>query len=135
MYDRINEKIVNIILETIPAEITVIDENDEVVAWNKHEKRIFHRPLTCMGLNFRECHPKESLAKVEQLVEEMKSGTRDKARFWIDASVPYDKTKKHKLLIEFYALRDEKGKYQGCLEFTQDIEDIKDLKGEKRLLE
>lgn len=135
MYDRINEKIVNIILETIPAEITVIDENDEVVAWNKHEKRIFHRPLTCMGLNFRECHPKESLAKVEQLVEEMKSGTRDKARFWIDASVPYDKTKKHKLLIEFYALRDVKGKYQGCLEFTQDIEDIKDLKGEKRLLE
>ncbi len=30
--------------------------------------------------------------------------------------------KKHKILIEFYALRDDGGKYLGCMECTQDVE-------------
>jgi DUF438 domain-containing protein len=44
-------------LEALPLEITVIDANDEVIGWNKHERRLFHRPLSSMGLNFRQCHP------------------------------------------------------------------------------
>ena len=48
-------------------------------------------------------------------------------------SVKADK-KKHKILIEFYALRDEGGNYLGCMEFVQDVEDFKRLEGEKRLL-
>ena len=42
---------------------------------------------------------------------------------------------KHKILIEFFALRDEAGKYIGCLEFTRDVEWIRKLEGEKRLLD
>jgi uncharacterized protein len=134
MIDRMNEQTVKAVIETLPAEITVIDANDEVIGWNKHEKRLFKRPLTSMGLNFRECHPAESLARVEKIVGEMKNGKRDKARFWIDLPM---KTggKKHKVLIEFYALRDDSGKYIGCMECTQDVEEIMNLKGEKRLLE
>jgi DUF438 domain-containing protein len=71
---------------------------------------------------------------VEQIVAEMKAGTREKARFWIDLDVPYDTAKKHKILIEFYALRDDTGKYIGCMECTQDVEDARNLAGEKRLL-
>jgi PAS domain S-box-containing protein len=131
MFDRMDEKLVRAVVETIPAEITVIDANDEVVAWNRHENRLFHRPMTCMGLNFRQCHPEHSLAKVEQIVAEMKSGTRQKARFWIQAKVGAER---HLVLIEFFALRDESGRYLGCLESTQDIEDHRHLEGEKRLL-
>jgi len=134
MIDRMNEDLVKAIIETLPAEITVIDENDEVVGWNKHEKRLFKRPLTSMGLNFRECHPKESLAKVEQIVNEMRKGTRDKGRFWIDLPQKSGNGK-HKVLIEFYALRADNGKYLGCMECTQDIEEIMHLQGEKRLLD
>jgi hypothetical protein len=85
-----------------------------------------------MGLNFRNCHPAESLAKVEQIVAEMKAGTRDKARFWIQARVG---DARHLVVIEFFALRDEKGQYLGCMEVTQDMEDIRGLEGEKRLLD
>ncbi|MFH0919370.1 MAG: PAS domain-containing protein [Fibrobacterota bacterium] len=134
MIDRMNETVVKAILETFPAEITVIDANDEVIGWNKHEHRLFKRPLTSMGLNFRECHPKESVYKVEQIVGEMKSGKRDKARFWIDLPVGPNK-EKHKILIEFYALRDDSGKYTGCMEVTQDIEELRHLQGDKRLLD
>ena len=54
MIDRMNDEIVKAIIETLPAEITIIDANDEVVGWNKHESRLFKRPLTSMGLNLRE---------------------------------------------------------------------------------
>ena len=101
MFDRIDEKTIKAIIENLPCEITVIDANDEVVGWNKHENRLFKRPLSSMGLNFRQCHPQESLYKVEQIVDEMRLGKRNKARFWIDLAVPYDNAKKHKVLIEF----------------------------------
>ncbi len=134
MIDRMSEEMVKALIETLPVEITIIDANDEVAGWNRHETRLFFRPLTSMGLNFRECHPKESLPKVVEIVEQMKSGERDRARFWIDLEVGKGE-KKHKILIEFYALRDQTGKYIGCMECTQDIEEISSLKGEKRLLD
>jgi PAS domain S-box-containing protein len=132
MFDRLDEKTVKAVIETIPAEITVIDANDEVVAWNRHETRLFHRPMTSMGLNFRKCHPAHSLGKVEQIVAEMKAGTRQKARFWIQAKVGNER---HMVLIEFFALRGDSGDYLGCLEVTQDIEEQRRLDGERRLLD
>jgi DUF438 domain-containing protein len=134
MFDRMNEDTVKSMIENLPLEVTVIDANDEVIGWNKNETRLFHRPLSSMGMNFRQCHPEESLSKVEQIVDEMRHGKRDKARFWIDLPVNGD-AKKHKILIEFYALRDEKGAYLGCMECTQDVEDIMHLEGQKRLLD
>ena len=85
-----------------------------------------------MGLNFRQCHPQASLAKVEQIVAEMRAGTRHKARFWIQAKVGDER---HLVVIEFYALRGDSGEYLGCMEVTQDLEDIRGLTGEKRLLD
>ena len=87
-----------------------------------------------MGLNFRECHPEKSLAMVERIVEEMRRGQRDSARFWIDLAVPGDDTR-HKILIEFYALRSPSGTYLGCMECTQDVQHIRQLQGQKRLLD
>jgi PAS domain S-box-containing protein len=132
MFDRMDENQVRAALEAIPAEITVIDASDEVVAWNKHDTRLFHRPMTSMGLNFRKCHPAQSLDKVERIVAEMRAGTRQKARFWINAKVGAER---HMVLIEFHALRSESGQYLGCLEVMQDVEEIRHLEGEKRLLD
>jgi PAS domain S-box-containing protein len=134
MIERMSEEIVAAIFETVPMEITIIDANDEVVGWNKHETRIFKRPMTSMGLNFRDCHPVESLPKVERIIDEMKTGTRDRARFWTDfAAVPGGE--KHKILIEFFALRNYSGGYLGCMECAQDIDEIRRLEGQRRLLD
>ena len=134
MIDRMNEDVLRAMLEAMPVETTVIDARDEVIGWNKHETRLFHRPMTSMGLNFRDCHPQESLPLVEKIVEEMRSGARDKARFWLDFPVGPG-TETHKILIEFYALRDSQGRYLGCMECTQDVHEIMQLKGQKRLLD
>lgn len=39
------------------------------------------------------------------------------------------------ILIQYFALRDNEGNYRGTLEVSQDITGIKELEGEKRLLD
>ncbi|MGC9358141.1 MAG: PAS domain-containing protein, partial [Anaerolineae bacterium] len=66
-------------------------------------------------------------------LEEMKAGERDRARFWIDLDLDAHDAPQ-KILIEYYALRDEAGRYLGCVEVTQNVTEIQELTGEKRLL-
>ncbi len=131
MIGKLDPEMLEALLETLPVEFSVVDANDKVVAWNKHETRVFKRPEAVLGRDVRNCHPSHSLSKVEQILNEMKAGTRNKARFWID----FGPQKDQKLLIEYYALRDKNGKYLGCLEVTQNITEIQKLTGEKRLLD
>ncbi len=134
MIGNLPDNILNSLLETLPVEFSIIDADDKVLAWNKHETRIFKRPETVVGKNVRNCHPKKSLDKVEIILNEMKQKKRDKARFWIDLPLAPDGGKQ-KVLIEYYALRDNQGNYLGCLEASQNIDEIQNLKGEKRLLD
>ena len=71
LFDKMSADMVKAMIECIPAEVTVIDANDEVVGWNKHETRLFRRPMEAMGMNFRQCHPEKSLAMVEKRREEL----------------------------------------------------------------
>jgi DUF438 domain-containing protein len=121
------------VLETLPIEFSVLNKDDKVLAWNKHETRIFKRPVGAVGRDVRKCHPQKSLAKVEHIISEIKVGKRDKAEFWIDLPIG-TKGEKHKILIRYFAVRNKDGKYLGCLEVSQDIHDIQKIKGEKRLL-
>ncbi len=134
MIGKLPEDVLQAVLETIPFEFSVIDKNEKVLAWNKHATRIFKRPEAVVGRDVRNCHPKKSINKVEQILQEMKAGKRQKARFYIDLPLG-PKGEKEKVLIEYYALRDEKGNYLGCLEASQNIAEMQRLSGEKRLLD
>jgi len=134
MIGELDKNTLEALLETIPVEFSVIDKNDKVLAWNKHETRIFRRPTGAVGRNVRDCHPKGSLNKVETILAEMKAGKRDKARFWIDLPLK-DKDTPQKIMIEYYALRDAAGNYLGCLEASQNITEIQKISGQKRLLD
>ena len=134
MIGEMPKEVLEAMLEAVPIEFSVVDKNDEVLAWNKHGTRIFKRPEAVVGRNVRNCHPKKSLDKVETILGEMKAGTRDKARFWIDLPIG-DDGQKEKVLIEYYALRNAAGEYLGCAECSQNIAGIQALSGEKRLLD
>ena len=134
MIRGLTDEVLEAVLETIPIEFSVLDANDDVLAWNKHKTRIFKRPEAFVGRNVRKCHPEKSLDKVEKILSEMKEGKRDKARFWIDLELP-DFNEKQKVMIEYYALRDKNGEYIGCLEASQNITGIQKLTGQQRLLD
>jgi DUF438 domain-containing protein len=136
MIGTLSNDILDSLFETIPFEFSVIDANDKVLAWNKHDTRIFKRPAGVIGRDVRNCHPNKSVHLVEKILDEMKSRKRDFARFWIDLALDSEnKEKKSKILIEYYALRDKSGNYLGCLELTRNITEIQKLSGEKRLLD
>jgi PAS domain S-box-containing protein len=128
MIENLSREQLEGILEAIPVEISFVDENDRVKLWNKHETRIFKRPISVVGKSVQNCHPKHSLDKVNQLLSDFKAGKRDSAEFWIDL-------KGRKVYIRYFAVRDKAGRYLGTLEATQDITEIKKIEGEKRLLE
>jgi PAS domain S-box-containing protein len=134
MIGKMSEKELEAVLETVPIEFSVLDKDDKVLAWNKHETRIFKRPAGVVGRDVRKCHPPKSLSKVEQILSEMKQGKRDTAQFYIDLPIGKNQ-EKNKVLIQYLALRDEDKNYLGCLEASQNITLIQNIKGEKRLLD
>jgi len=134
MIGKMDENMLGTVLETLPVEFSVLDKDDTVLAWNKHDTRIFKRPEGVIGRNVRKCHPEKSLAKVETILHEMKEGKRESASFWIDLKIGKNNGIR-KILIQYFALRNKKGEYLGCLEASQDITDIQQITGEKRLLD
>jgi PAS domain S-box-containing protein len=128
MIENLSQEQIAAILETLPVDISFVDENDTVKFWNRHETRTFKRPPAALGRTVQQCHPPRSVATVNQVLADLKSGKRDFAEFWIDL-------KGRKVHIRYFAVRDKSGKYLGTLEVGQDITDIQKLSGEKRLLE
>ena len=127
MTGNVEKEILDDLLNTLPVEITFVDTEDTVRYFNKNGGRIFPRPPTVLGRKVQDCHPKKSLHKVNQILDDFKHNRRDSAEFWIDLD-------NRKIYIRYFAVRSRNGKYLGCLEVTQDITEIQKITGEKRLL-
>lgn len=128
MIENLSQEQLAAIMETIPVDISFVDENDTVKFWNKHETRVFKRPNSVLGKTVQNCHPPKSVGTVNEVLSDLKSGKRDFAEFWIDL-------KGRKVYIRYFAVRGKDGEYMGTLEVGQDITEIRQIEGEKRLLE
>lgn len=118
----------NLIFQFMPFDITFVDENDRVRFYNRGEERVFPRSAGVIGREVRFCHPPKSVDTVLEILEEFKSGRQDVAEFWIQFKGRF-------IHIRYFAVRDESKKYRGVIEVSQDVTDIKNLQGEKRLLQ
>ena len=127
MTGELKIEVLDAVLNTLPVEITFVDKNDTVRYFNKNGDRIFPRTSAVLGRKVQDCHPKKSLHKVNQILDDFKNNRRDSAEFWIDLD-------DRKIHIRYFAVRDRNGNYLGCVEVTQDITEIQKIKEEKRLL-
>lgn len=116
------------LLDSLPVNISFVDEEDRVKYFNKAEERIFVRTKAVIGRKVQLCHPQKSVHIVNKILEAFKTGKKDVAEFWINI-------KNRVIHIRYFAIRDKNGEYLGTLEVTQDITDIKEIQGEKRLLD
>ncbi len=112
----------------LPVDITFVDENDQVRFFNRSKDRFFPRSPAIVGRDVKNCHPPESVHIVEKIISEFRNGNRDTADFRIKMRGKY-------ISIRYFAVRDEEGRYRGCLEVGQDITDIVAMNDEKRLLD
>ena len=117
-----------LIFNHLPVDITYVDEFNKVKFFSTPEKRIFRRTNSIIGREVKNCHPPESVHVVEQIVEAFRNGEKDKASFWIQMKGEF-------ILIQYFAVRDEKGNYRGVVEVSQEITEIRSLEGEQRLLD
>ena len=117
------------IFEALPFEVTFVDADDVVAYFNRLDReKIFPRTRSVIGRTVAKCHPEKSVDTVVQIVEGFKKKTRDKAEFWINF-------RDEKVLIRYFPVYDDDGGYMGVLEVTQAIGWLKELEGEKRLLD
>jgi PAS domain S-box-containing protein len=128
MIESLNIETLEALFNALPVEVSFVDENDQVRYFSKNGNRIFPRSKGILGLKVQKCHPEKSLQKVLQILEAFKSGKRDTAEFWINLEGRL-------IYIRYFCVRDKQNKYLGTLEVTQDITDIKKIKGERRLLD
>jgi hypothetical protein len=124
---KLSPEEIECILNSLPVDMTFVDKNDEVKYFSNAKDRIFVRTTAVLGRNVKNCHPQKSLHVVNQILDEFKSGKRDSAAFWINLEGKL-------IYIRYFAVRNEKGEYLGCLEVSQDVTEIKKLEGEKKLL-
>jgi len=119
---------VNLLLRTMPLDLTFVDENDKVIFYNRGEERVFPRSAGIIGREVKFCHPPKSVGTVIKIIESFKNGTQNEASFWINF-------KERLIYIRYFAVRDADKNYKGVIEMSQDITDIKNIEGEKRLLD
>ena len=128
MLEKLSTETIEAIFDTLPVDLTFVDDTDTVRYYSKGDERIFRRTPSVIGKKVQQCHPQKSLHKVEQVISELKSGKRDIAEFWIDL-------RGSKIYIRYFAIKDKTGEYLGTLEVTQDIIKIQKIEDEKRLLD
>jgi len=114
-------------LNTLPVDMTLIDETDTVVYFSNPKDRLFSRSKAVIGRTVQNCHPPESVHMVNELLEAFRKGKKDSESFWITIAGRF-------VLIQYFAMRDKDGTYRGCLEVSQDVTAIRSLTGEKRLI-
>lgn len=117
-----------LIFKHLPVDLTYVDENNKVRFFSTPPHRIFPRTVAIIGRDVNNCHPHESVHVVEKIVESFRNGSRDNADFWINM-------RGKKILIQYFAVRDDDGNYRGVLEASQEISAIQALQGEKRILD
>jgi DUF438 domain-containing protein len=115
-----------LMLNSLPFDITFVDENDTVRYFSEGKERIFVRTRAIIGRKVQNCHPQKSAHVVNRILEDFKNGVRDVAEFWLNLGPKI-------VHIRYFALWDRSGKYAATLEVTQEISSIKALEGEKRI--
>lgn len=116
----------NLILDALPLELSFVDADNVVQYFNNTPgEKIFMRTESSIGRDMLMSHPPKSKAMVEQLLNDLKTGVKDKqeARY---------QTKEGRVIhITFAAIRDG-DEFLGILEYVQDITEITQLDGDNR---
>ena len=123
---KVSAKELMIILNTLPIDISFVGADNRVKYFSESKGRVFVRTRAVIGREIKNCHPPQSVDRVMKVMEELKTGKSDSVDFWINM-------KGRLIYIRYFAVRDENKNFLGTLEVTQDITEIRNITGEKRL--
>ena len=117
MLEKMPLSTVAAMLDTLPVDLTFIDEKDRIVWFSGH--RIFNRPPEIIGQDVHECHQPGSYPTIDRMIADFKSGTRDLEEHFTE------KSDGRKIRIRYMAVRDATKRYLGLVEMAEDITSIR----------
>lgn len=106
------------LLNTIPLEITFVDDKDINRFFNEGPKD-FKRPKMAIDREVFSCHPPKIEAKVRHIIHQFRTGILDEVPVWMEKNGKC-------LLVKYMAVRDVNHQYLGTLELVQDMSFAKD---------
>ena len=66
---------IDLMLQNLPVDITFVDENDTVRYFSQTRERIFDRTPAIIGRKVQNCHPPQSLSRVQQILDDFRAGS------------------------------------------------------------
>ncbi|WP_326512645.1 PAS domain-containing protein [Clostridium intestinale] len=118
---------INLIFKHLQVDLSYVDENEIVKFYSDTKHRVFPRSAGVIGREVQNCHPRESVHMVEEIIRAFREGEQDEAEFWLEINGKF-------IYIIYNAVRDEEGNFKGVLEMMQDVTKIRSLTGTQRLL-
>jgi len=118
---------INLIFKHLQVDLSFVDENEIVKFYSDTKHRVFPRSAGVIGRQVQNCHPRESVGTVEEIIKAFRRGEQDQAEFWLEMGGKF-------IYIIYNAVRDEAGNFRGVLEMMQDVTHIRSLTGSQRLL-
>lgn len=118
---------INLIFKHLQVDLSYVDENEIVKFYSDTKHRVFPRSAGVIGREVQNCHPRESVHMVEEIIRAFREGEQDEAEFWLEINGKF-------IYIIYNAVRDEEGSFRGVLEMMQDVTKIRSLTGTQRLL-
>lgn len=118
---------INLIFKHLQVDLSYVDENEIVKFYSDTKHRVFPRSAGVIGREVQNCHPRESVHMVEEIIRAFREGEQDEAEFWLEINGKF-------IYIIYNAVRDEEGNFRGILEMMQDVTKIRSLTGTQRLL-
>jgi DUF438 domain-containing protein len=125
---KLSSEQLDLMLKSLPVDITFVDENDRVCYYSESKERIFPRSPAIIGRAVQNCHPPASVHVVNDIVQSFREKKKDVAEFWIQLHGKF-------IHIRYFPVFSDEGAYRGVIEVSQDVTDIRALEGERRILD
>ena len=109
----------------MPVNLSFIDESEIVKFYTDTKHRVFPRSAGVIGCDVKNCHSRESVASVLEIIDAFRNGERDETNFWLELHGKF-------IYIYYVAVHDENGVFKGVLEMMQDITRIRSLEDNAR---
>ena len=114
------------ILDLLPFDLAFVDK-DDIIRYFGGNCGFYPHSANDLGMNLFSIHMPKSVAKVKQIVADLRSGKKDKHEFWFELRGRF-------VYIQYIAVRDQQGQYMGVLEVLQDATHVRGLQGNKKEL-
>jgi len=128
MLETLSTETLEAIFDTLPVDLTFVDDTDTIIYYNQSDEVIVERTPEVIGTKVQECHKPETVPKVNEILSDLKAGRKNVVEDWRDRDG-------RRIHIRYLAVKDRRGRYIGTLEVLQDITDLQKITGEKRLLD